>query len=291
MPIFESYDGAIIVQDTKSWVEDNKKDFQPPICNKCMFSDQLKVFFVGGPNSRRDYHLEEGEEIFFQIKGHMVLKVVEKGIHKDIRIGEGEIFLLPAYVEHSPQRFAESLGCVVERDRNQEEKDCVRYFVNDSNNSEILWERWFHLSDVVKDLPPVIRQFNESEANKNGKPTKDSFVVDAPYKPKELELTQPINLSNYIDQHLDEINKKPYQLFADQQTRAEIFLYGNGNHEIKTKNAEMVLLFQRGEGELIHNSSSTTIKPFYTTRIKPDTSFQLKIKDGICLVAQIFPKS
>jgi 3-hydroxyanthranilate 3,4-dioxygenase len=87
------------------------------------------VFFVGGPNSRLDYHLEEGDEIFFQIKGHMVLKVIEHGIHKDIRICEGELFLLPAYVEHSPQRFEDSLGCVVERDRNDNEFDCVRLFL------------------------------------------------------------------------------------------------------------------------------------------------------------------
>lgn len=56
----------------------------------------------------------------------MVLNVVEHGAHKDIKIGEGELFLLPAYVEHSPQRFADTLGCVVERDRNSNERDCVR---------------------------------------------------------------------------------------------------------------------------------------------------------------------
>lgn len=60
----------------------------------------------------------------------MVLKIVEHGVHKDIRIEEGEIFLLPAYVEHSPQRFTESLGCVVERDRNESERDCVRLVLN-----------------------------------------------------------------------------------------------------------------------------------------------------------------
>lgn len=60
-------------------------------------------------------------------------------------------------------------------------------------------------SDVVKDLPPVIKQFNESEANKTGKPTKDSFVCEAHYKLKLLTLAEPINISNYIDQHLDDI--------------------------------------------------------------------------------------
>jgi 3-hydroxyanthranilate 3,4-dioxygenase len=77
------------------------------------------------------------------------------------------------------------------------------YFIGESTDP--LWERWFHLSDVVKDLPPVIKEFNESEAKKTGKPTKDSFVGEPPYKPKFLKLSQPINMSSYIDQHLDEI--------------------------------------------------------------------------------------
>jgi len=32
----------------------------------CIFrygAGQLKVMFVGGPNSRKDYHIEEGEEV------------------------------------------------------------------------------------------------------------------------------------------------------------------------------------------------------------------------------------
>jgi len=47
--------------------------------------------FIGGPNVRKDYHMEEGEEIFYQVKGDMVLKIVEKGVHKDVPIKEGEV--------------------------------------------------------------------------------------------------------------------------------------------------------------------------------------------------------
>ncbi|KAI6189878.1 hypothetical protein M3Y97_00055900 [Aphelenchoides bicaudatus] len=282
MATFESSDGSVVVWNTNEWVERNQQDFKPPVCNKCMFSDQLKVFFVGGPNSRKDYHLEEGEEIFYQIKGDMVLKVVEQGVHKDIKIKEGELFLLPAYVEHSPQRFADTLGVLLN-------VTGLQMSVIVFNSNDILWERWFHLSDVVKDLPPVIKQFNESEANKTGKPTNDSFACEPPYKPKSLKLAQPINMAKYIDEHLDEINKQPHPLFADQNSRAKIILYGKGDHKLKTNDAEMVLLFQRGEGELLKPNSATTIKAFYTTRLKPNTEFTLKISDGVCLAAQILP--
>ncbi|KAI6186624.1 hypothetical protein M3Y98_00153000 [Aphelenchoides besseyi] len=292
MSNFESRDSAVTVFDTNQWVESNRKDFTPPVCNKCMFSEQLKVFFVGGPNSRNDYHLEEGEEvcgIFFQIKGDMVLKVVENGIQKDVKIREGELFLLPAYVEHSPQRFENTLGCVVERERSSDEYDCVRYFVDGTDN-QILWERWFHLKDVVKDLPPVIRKFNESAEKANGKPGDGSFEREAPYKPKNLKLPSPINLAEYIDKNLTEINKTPQHLFKEVDARAQLILYGNGTHQLKAEANELVLLFQRGSGELIYESESTKIQSYFATRVKPKSKVTLKIADGVCLVASIPPK-
>ena len=47
----------------------------------------------------------------------MVLKTVQDGELVDIPIGEGEIFLLPPRIPHSPQRMPKSVGIVVERAR------------------------------------------------------------------------------------------------------------------------------------------------------------------------------
>ena len=55
----------------------------------------LQVFYVGGPNQRKDYHLEEGEELFFMRKGDMCLKILEQNKFKDVEIKEGQVFLLP----------------------------------------------------------------------------------------------------------------------------------------------------------------------------------------------------
>jgi len=38
-----------------------------------MHKGQLSIMFVGGPNTRTDFHVEEGSELFLQIRGHMEL--------------------------------------------------------------------------------------------------------------------------------------------------------------------------------------------------------------------------
>lgn len=48
--------------DFAAWVERVKPELQPPVGNKLLYGDgQHKVMVVGGPNVRKDYHIEEGE--------------------------------------------------------------------------------------------------------------------------------------------------------------------------------------------------------------------------------------
>ena len=82
----------------------------PPVGNKVIHDGHIKVMVVGGPNHRTDYHVEMGEELFHQITGHMDLFVVVDGLHKCIRIEEGQYFLLPAGIPHSPQRYLSASG-------------------------------------------------------------------------------------------------------------------------------------------------------------------------------------
>ncbi|KAL7987324.1 hypothetical protein Chor_006243 [Crotalus horridus] len=141
--------------NVKKWVEENKDAFLPPVCNKLMHHRQLNIMFVGGPNQRKDYHIEEGEELFYQLQGDMCLKIIENGKHKDIHIKEGEMFLLPARIPHSPQRYANSVGLVVERRRLETETDGLRFFssmqyqTGKPNPDEILRAIPFPLNDVT----------------------------------------------------------------------------------------------------------------------------------------------
>lgn len=49
---------------------------------------------VGGPNVRKDYHVDAGEELFFQQEGTMTIKIIEDSRPVDIEIQAGEMFLL-----------------------------------------------------------------------------------------------------------------------------------------------------------------------------------------------------
>ena len=51
----------------------------------------------------------------------MILKTIQKGQVVEIKINENEIFLLPPKIPHSPQRFENTIGLVIERRRRQNE--------------------------------------------------------------------------------------------------------------------------------------------------------------------------
>lgn len=47
------------------WIDENRHLLKPPVGNKVVYelSEDFIVMVVGGPNSRKDYHFEEGEEL------------------------------------------------------------------------------------------------------------------------------------------------------------------------------------------------------------------------------------
>jgi 3-hydroxyanthranilate 3,4-dioxygenase len=140
------------------WIDDHRSELKPPVCNKEMFEGgDFIVQVVGGPNSRTDYHLDEGPELFYQIEGEMLLKTVQDDAFVDMPIREGEIFLLPPRVPHSPQRFKDTIGIVIERKRAPHELDGFMWFCARCANP--LHEEHLHVSDIVTDLPPVFARF------------------------------------------------------------------------------------------------------------------------------------
>ncbi len=150
----------------KQWIDDHRELLKPPVGNKCVYdeAEDFIVMVVGGPNKRKDYHYNEGEEFFYQIEGDIVLKVIDNGKPVDIPIREGEIFLLPPKMPHSPQRSAGSIGLVIERTRAKGENDGCLWFCE--NCGEKIYDEYFHLekpSDIVNKLKGVMEHFHAAE--------------------------------------------------------------------------------------------------------------------------------
>jgi len=144
----------------QAWIEEHRHLLKPPVGNKCVYDGDFIVMVVGGPNSRTDYHLDEGPEWFYQLEGEMVLRIQEDGKPRDIPIRAGETFLLPPRTPHSPQRLADSIGLVIERKRLPHEQDGLLWFCERCNAK--LYEEYFHLHDIESDFPPVFDRFYSS---------------------------------------------------------------------------------------------------------------------------------
>ena len=148
----------------QKWIDEHRHLLKPPVGNKQIYleNDDYIVMVVGGPNGRKDYHFEDGEELFYQLQGDITVKIIHPdGRPEDIHIKEGDMFLLPPRIPHSPQRPADTVGIVIERYRKEGEVDKLMWFCENCNNK--LHEDTFEMKDIVNQLPPVMNNFMNNE--------------------------------------------------------------------------------------------------------------------------------
>ena len=81
------------------WIAEHAHLLKPPVGNQMVFREagDLIVMAIGGPNARTDYHDDPYEEFFYQLRGDIVLKVMENGTARDVPIREGDVLLVPAH--------------------------------------------------------------------------------------------------------------------------------------------------------------------------------------------------
>jgi 3-hydroxyanthranilate 3,4-dioxygenase len=152
----------------KRWIDDNRHLLKPPVGNKRVFRDsEFIIMVVGGPNARRDFHVDPAEEFFYQLEGDMLLKTVQNGALVDVPIREGEILLLPPRVPHSPRRAANTVGLVVERERRAGELDAFQWYCE--NCGALLYEESLVLENIETQFPPLFERFYASPSNRTCK--------------------------------------------------------------------------------------------------------------------------
>lgn len=145
------------------WIEDHRDVLKPPVGNAQIWQDtDFMVTIVAGPNERTDFHDDPLEEFFYQLKGNMILRIIEDGRIKDVPINEGDILLLPPNTRHSPQRPEPgSYGLVVERVRPEGKLDAFEWYCE--NCGQRIHRREVQLQSIVDDLPPVFSDYYASE--------------------------------------------------------------------------------------------------------------------------------
>ena len=152
----------------KAWIDENRHLLKPPVGNKCVFKDStFVVMVVGGPNERTDFHVNETDEFFYQLEGSMNLRTLDNGEFVDIPINEGEIYMLKAGTPHSPQRYENSVGLVVEKTRLPGEIDKLQWYCK--NCCHKLYEEAFELKDIEKQFDGVFQRYYDSDHTKCSK--------------------------------------------------------------------------------------------------------------------------
>ena len=142
------------------WIEEHRHEMKPPVSNKTIWKDQDFIVFVSaGPNTRNDYHVNPTEEFFYQLKGDIYVKVIEGGVSRNVVIREGEVYLIPAWVPHSPQRPPNTLGLVVEYKRPEGEKDALRFYCEAKGCNHLVYEEEFTLENIDNDLKRIMHNF------------------------------------------------------------------------------------------------------------------------------------
>jgi 3-hydroxyanthranilate 3,4-dioxygenase len=160
------------------WIDEHRHLLKPPVGNQCVYKDagDFIVMVVGGPNSRKDFHFNESEELFYQLEGDVTVRIQEDGKIVDIPIKEGDMFLLPGKVPHSPQRGPNTVGLVIEKKRESAEMDAFMWFCE--NCHEQLYEEHLYLTDIVAQLPPLMQRFYSDEDKRTCK--KCGAVMEPP---------------------------------------------------------------------------------------------------------------
>ncbi|EEH10185.1 3-hydroxyanthranilate 3,4-dioxygenase [Histoplasma capsulatum G186AR] len=177
------------------WLAENAHLLQPPINNYCVYHPSstatkgYTVMVVGGPNARTDYHINTTPEFFYQHRGPMLLKTVDTSTSPptfhDTPIHEGSLFLLPANTPHSPVRFADTVGIVVEMPRADGAEDTLRWYCGGCKG--VVWETSFVCTDLGTQVKEVVERFAADE----GKRRCGSCGMVAGVRYAEGEVVQP----------------------------------------------------------------------------------------------------
>ena len=156
--------GLLSAFNLERWIDAHREELKPPVGARMLWEDsQFIIMVVGGPNARRDFHIDPSDEFFYQLQGDMVLEIIGgDGKRQRQVIREGEVLLLPANTPHSPQRPANTIGLVVERVRGAGEQEGYAWFCERCDS--MMYQVSRGEGDLLQDLKKASTAYNASES-------------------------------------------------------------------------------------------------------------------------------
>lgn len=147
----------------EAWIESNRAALRPPVGNRQVWAhSDLLVTVVGGPNQRTDFHDDPLEEFFFQMTGNAYLLIADRGRFERVPLKEGDVFLMPPHVRHSPQRPEQGSVClVIERSRPEGLRDAFEWYC--AVCGERVYRAECQLRSIVEDLPRIFESFYKGD--------------------------------------------------------------------------------------------------------------------------------
>jgi 3-hydroxyanthranilate 3,4-dioxygenase len=152
------------------WVEQNRHLMKPPVSNRYLYDgEDFFVMLINGPNARNDFHKTSSEEFFLQLKGDIVVRIVEPPASppeadmgkqpriRDVIVREGETFFIPGNVPHSPTRPPGTLGLVVERRRPPGETEHIQWYCEKCH--ALVEDLEFDCADIVDHFAAAMEAF------------------------------------------------------------------------------------------------------------------------------------
>jgi 3-hydroxyanthranilate 3,4-dioxygenase len=151
----------LLAFDLWEWVADHRRDFEPPVGNKVIWEDsQFTAMIIRGPNARRDFHIDPSDEIFFMLRGAMVLEYLDGGRRHEQIVREGALLLVPAFTPHAPHRPADTWGLVVEVKRRPDQTESLLWLCERCDAT--LHQVTMHVADIERELRAAIQAFDAS---------------------------------------------------------------------------------------------------------------------------------
>jgi 3-hydroxyanthranilate 3,4-dioxygenase len=154
----------LISADLWRWIEEHRASFEPPVGNRVIWEDsQFTAMVVRGPNRRRDFHDDPSDEIFYMLRGAMVLEYLDGGgARRHTAVREGEVLLVPAHTPHSPHRPADTWGLVIEIKRGASDEESLLWICDRCDAP--LHRVTMRAMDIERDLRAAIEAFDASAA-------------------------------------------------------------------------------------------------------------------------------